>query len=139
MSDLARARPTRTDLAVFGLVLPIIFALAGLFAWRHSTWPALAHAVWAIGAIVTLLYWSVRTLRWPLYEAWMTAVHPLGALMSRLLIAAVFFGLVTPIGLLARLLGRDPLGRRREPGRTSYWVAHRVGDGTEARRYLRQS
>ena len=137
MSAPARARPTSTDLASFGLVLPAVFTVAGVVATRQFGLPALARTAWAVGAILTLLYWSVTALRWPLHEAWMAAVQPLGTLLSHLLVAAVFFGLVTPIGLLARALGRNALGRRRDARRSSYWVVHRCGG--DASRYLRQS
>jgi hypothetical protein len=38
------------------------------------------------------------------------------------MIALMFFGLFAPIGLVFRLLGRDPLQRSRTPARESYWV-----------------
>jgi hypothetical protein len=48
----------------------------------------------------------------------------------------VYFGVVTPVGLLLRLTGRDPLQRAFDLGRASYWTEHRTGD--DPRRYFRQ-
>jgi hypothetical protein len=130
-------RPTRTDLAVFGLILPLVFALAGWAAVRHG-WSSAGPALWAAGGLLTLAYWLVGPLRWPLYQAWMALFHPVGLAVSQGLMALVYFAVVTPTGLLLRLAGRDPLGRalqRGQPG--SYWLPHRPGG--DVARYLRQS
>ena len=37
----------------------------------------------------------------------------------------LFFGVVTPIGVTLRLIGRDPLRRRRDPMASSYWIVRR--------------
>ena len=61
------------------------------------------------------------------------ALAPLEWLLSRIfklvtqvltyvLVTLTFFLVVTPIGLLMRAFGRDPLGRRPDPEATSYWV-----------------
>lgn len=130
-------RPTRTDLLAFGLILPLVFALAGRMAALQGWQPAAA-GLWTLGALVTLAYWLLGTLRRPAYAAWMAVFHPVGLAVSHGLLAVVYFGVVTPLGLGLRLLGRDPLGRqlrRRQPG--SYWLAHRPG--SDPARYLRQS
>src|SRR5437764_658224 len=64
----------------------------------------------------------------PLYVGWMAAVFPLGWLLSRLVLALLFYSLVTPIGVLLRLTRHDGLRRRRQ-GCSSYWVQrHEVAD-----------
>src|SRR5262245_52931839 len=55
--------------------------------------------------------------RWirPIYVGWMILAFPIGWTVSQVMLALMFFGLFTPIGLLFRLLGRDPLHRARRP------------------------
>ena len=48
----------------------------------------------------------------PAAVVWLGLSHIVGAVVSRILLAVVFFGLVTPIGLLRRALGRDALRLR---------------------------
>jgi Saxitoxin biosynthesis operon protein SxtJ len=134
-----RRVPTRVELAVLGLSLPIAFTVVGLLVRRHLGLPGVARGLWTAGAILTLLFWTVRALRWPIHEAWMSVTHPLAAAASKLLVAMVFFLVVTPIGLLARLVGRDALARRATARRASYWFPQPGGEGTDPRRYLRQS
>jgi hypothetical protein len=50
--------------------------------------------------------------------------------------ALVFYGLFTPMGLLFRLIGRDPLNRRFDPTAQTYWTPHQTV--TDGRRYFRQ-
>ena len=42
--------------------------------------------------------------------------------MRKPLLIAVYYLLVTPAGLLSRLVGRDPLARRWDRGARSYWI-----------------
>jgi hypothetical protein len=42
--------------------------------------------------------------------------------LTDLAMSLLFFGMVTPIGIVMRLAGRDRLRLRRDPGRVSYWV-----------------
>ena len=72
----------------------------------------------------------------PIFVAWTVLAFPIGWAVSRLALAAVFFGVVTPIGLAFRLIGRDPLRLRPEPGRPSYWEPRPAT--ADPARYLRQ-
>jgi hypothetical protein len=45
----------------------------------------------------------------PIAVLWLGLSHVLGTVMSKILLSILFFGLVTPIGLLRRLLGKDSL------------------------------
>lgn len=65
--------------------------------------------------------------------AWPRALTPLEWLLARLfrlvtagltyvILTIVFFLVLTPLGLVRRLLGQDSLGLRPDPGRESYWL-----------------
>ncbi len=51
------------------------------------------------------------------YVAWMVLAFPIGWTVSQLVLALIYFGLFTPLALVFRLLGRDPLNRARRPDR----------------------
>ena len=62
------------------------------------------------------------------YRAGMTASWHVGQVMGRVLLTVFFLLLVTPLGLLLRLLGKDLLELKRRPDATSYWhVAKKPG------------
>lgn len=43
--------------------------------------------------------------------------------LGRVAIAVLFFGVLTPLALVMRVWGRDPLRRRLDPDAPSYWLA----------------
>ncbi|MBM4285402.1 MAG: hypothetical protein FJ128_09160 [Deltaproteobacteria bacterium] len=59
----------------------------------------------------------------PLAGLWFGLSHVLGTVVSKVILSALFFALVTPIGLLRRLLGADPLQLKRwKQGRESVFM-----------------
>jgi hypothetical protein len=61
---------------------------------------------------------------------------PIGFVVSYLVLGILFFLVLTPFGLVFRLLGRDPLERRFDKASRSYWVARSPVD--DVSRYYRQ-
>jgi hypothetical protein len=49
--------------------------------------------------------------------------YPIGFCLSYVIMIFLFYGVITPVGLLLRLVGRDPLQRRFEPDAPTYWVS----------------
>jgi hypothetical protein len=114
--------PPRTTLRQFaGLWL---FAFGGLALWQALVRGQTAAAV--ILAVLALLIGPLglarpEWVRW-IYVGWMVLAFPIGWTVSQVTLMVMFFGLITPIGLLFRLAGRDPLHRARRPERESYWA-----------------
>lgn len=129
-------QPGTRELRWFGVLVPGFFALlAGLLGWqsRSLTGPAVLVGV---GVGFGVLYALCPRARRLLYAGWMRALYPLGWLLSHALIGALFFGVVTPIGWALRLAGHDPLQRRLQRTKNTYW-AERHGT-RQVRDYFRQ-
>ncbi|MDP5135778.1 SxtJ family membrane protein [Rheinheimera baltica] len=79
---------------MFGLVLP------WLFNADWPLWPWLLGGVFAVFAILVpqLLYWPARL--------WFSFAHIMGWVNTRLILALLFFVVITPLGLVLRLLGK---------------------------------
>ena len=111
----------KRQLRRFGLLVGGIFAAIGL-------WPVLFRAegprLWALALGVALV---AAALVLPhsltrVYRAWMTAGEGLGWINTRILLSVIYYGLVTPMGIVRRRFGRDPMQRRFEPGVATYRV-----------------
>jgi hypothetical protein len=63
---------------------------------------------------------SPNTLR-PVYIGWMSMAFVLGFIISHLILGLLFYCVITPMGLVARLAGKDFLRSRRDPAARSYW------------------
>ena len=119
------------------------FAAAGatvgsaLAAWQavSSNAGLAAGLLLAALAFAVVGFWKPRWLA-PVFWIAMAVTFPLAWAVSLLVLALLFYGLFGPLGLLFRLLGRDPLERRIDPDQRSYWKATQPAD--DSRRYLRQ-
>ena len=113
------ARLSPGELRRFGLTLAVpLSLLAGWGAWRgHALAPALLGALALVMGGVALL--AAGRLA-PVHTVWMRGAEALGWINTRLLLGLVYYIVMTPIGVLMRLLGRDPLDRQLAD-RASYW------------------
>ena len=112
---------TRKQLRSFGFTVGGIFALIGL-------WPLVIRAEdprwWAMVVAGCLLVPAVvfpKSLTW-VYKGWMALGHVLGWINTRIILGFIFYVIVTPIGIVRRWLGKDPMGRRLRPDLDSYRV-----------------
>ncbi len=117
---------TRARLRSFGLTMGLVLlALAGYFFWQEKSgagyWLATALVFAGLGGLVPMLLA-------PVYRAWMTLALVMGFVMTRVILTVLYLGLFTPIGLIARLLGRDLLEQRWNPRAQSYWVKRPAGE-----------
>ncbi len=118
----AAPMPDRKTLARFGLLLgglvAVLFGL--LFPWLRGrglpAWP------WAVAAVLAAAALGAPALLSPVYRAWMAIGAALGWVNTRILLGAVFFLVVTPIGAVMRMTGRDPLRRAFAPREPTYKV-----------------
>jgi len=71
----------------------------------------------------------------PVFMASMAITSPIGHVVGTVLLALIYFGMITPIAMIFRLMGRDAL--RLKPGKaTSYWQDH--VPTADVNQYLRQ-
>lgn len=129
-------RPGRIPLQRFASIgLPVALGVVAAIAWRNGS-PWTAYVLAGVAA-VTFLLGRQRPLWFrPLYVANMAIGYPFAWLLGLVLLAAVFYLLVAPIGWILRHLGRDPLARRFDREAQSYWVARAGSDSRQ--RYFRQ-
>lgn len=116
--------PSARELRIFVmLVVPAFFAVAGSLAYWKFHAPRVGVAVWLVGAVLMLVGLAVPNMRRPLYVGWMIAVYPIGWTVSHVILLIVFYLVITPIGLVVRLFGRDPMERRLDRKASTYWIA----------------
>jgi hypothetical protein len=127
--------PGRRELKQFALLWIAFFGLIGAYClWAKGSMPA-ATVSWIAAVAGVPGYFQPGLLR-PVYVVWMALALPIGWVVSHLLLLVVYYLVVTPIGLLMRLFGYDPLQRRIDRTATSYWVAHE--QAADPSRYFKQ-
>lgn len=119
------AKPSRTELRWFGALLFIFFALVGAIGrWRFGS-VRVAVGAWSAGLLLASAYYALRPLRRPMYTAWVSLAYPVGWSVSHLAMASLYYVVLTPIGLVLRLLGHDLLKLDFGRGAASYWERRR--------------
>lgn len=124
MTEMKKQAQSKQELRNFGLITGAItvvlfgLLLPWLFERSLPLWP------WVVAAV--LWFWA---LVWPasldrVYRGWMAIGHVLGWINTRIILGIMFYGLFLPVGMLMRLLGKDPLARSLDKTRNSYRIAH---------------
>jgi len=128
--------PSRRELLVFGLLLLIFAGIVGGLIWYKFGAPGIAQKVWIVGGVLVAAFYAIPPIRRPLYLGWMYAAFPIGFVVSHVILALIYYLVFTPIGLLLRLFGKDPMSRKIDREAASYWVEH--DPHRDPARYFRQ-
>ncbi len=135
MIDIKR-KPSDREMRCFGVIPLLFFGLIGGLVFLQDQAIILPSILWSIGALLCILSYGVRAFRLPLYVGWMKAVSPIGWTISHLLLAMVYYLIITPMGLMMRLFRRDSMRRKFEPEAETYWIERRSNG--DLARYVRQ-
>jgi hypothetical protein len=133
-SDLPLNPPPRT-LRQFAALWILFFG--GLAAYHYFAHHETIAAIAAIAAVTMgpLGVIAPSTIR-PIFAAWLVITFPIGWTVSRVMLLAMFFGLITPIALIFRVRGRDVLNLKRNRAADTYWVPKPMP--ADASSYFRQ-
>jgi hypothetical protein len=135
-SDIPRNPDART-LRQFGGMCVLFFgglALYGSLVKGNVTGPVVFGLAAAAAGVLALVNPMLLS---GVFVGWMILAFPIGFVISKLILAAVFLLVFTPVALTFRLIGRDALGLRRKPGKAdTYWMPK--SQPADPGRYLKQ-
>jgi hypothetical protein len=129
-------KPDRKLLVEFSEVTMFFLGMvfAPLALWRGNTRGAVI--LWVLAVLARVIGLIRPTWLRPVFVGMTLASWPIGWVASHLAFAILYYGVVTPVALLFRLIGRDALRRRFDRAAASYWEPYNPDQGPE--RYLRQ-
>lgn len=112
------------ELRTFGWIVGgALLALAGLLWWGVPTRLGSARDILAsIGTALIVLGTVYPTALREFRAGWFAVASALGWLNTRILLTLFYYGVVSPVGLVMRLFGRDPLDRKWSLDQPSYWI-----------------
>ena len=112
---------------------PAMCAVIGTVAFRKG-YATAAFSIWIAGGLLALAgSWRPAILQ-PLYVGLMRLTYPIGWVVSHLVLAVIYFAIITPIGFLVRIF-HDPMERNLDRSTSSYWIPRQPSDPD---RYFRQ-
>ena len=117
-------KPTDKQLREFGEVTLCMLNIIGLLMMWIFNMPARAFIIFCIAGVAVFLLSriSVKLVK-PVYVALIVAAFPIGWVVSHLVMAIFYYIVITGIGLIFKLLRRDPLNRKYDKTAGSYWTA----------------
>ncbi len=127
--------PTTRVLRQFAASWLVFLSIFAAWQWFHvhnhraAAW--LAVAALSVGALGLRFPQSVRYL----FVFLMILAFPIGYTVSTLLLGTIFYLVLTPLSLIMRILGRDPL-QRTNSQTASFWIP--MEETPELSRYFRQ-
>ena len=119
LEEIKHIKTGKKDLRSFGVIIGIILLLvAGFLFYREKesfqTFLYIAGAFIGFGLIIPII------LK-PIYIVWMTFAVILGWFMTRVILSLLFYVIITPIGVVLRIFGKDFLEIKKESVQGSYW------------------
>ena len=114
--------PSPSQLRQFAwLWLPLCGLAAGAVChWRLGAERA-AIVVWGLTAVISVAAIVSRAAARVVFLGLSYVTYPVGLVTSWIVLALLYFGVMTPLALAMRAMGRDALRLRRRPGAASYW------------------
>ena len=108
----------RKDNITFGILFFVFFLIIGLYPLKSDG----AIRIWSV--LFSLVFLIITIIRPNLFtflnKLWIKFGILLGRIISPIVMGLVFFFVVTPIGVLVRILKKDVMGLKR--GVSSYWI-----------------
>ena len=129
--------PSRPELNQFGFIWLGFFLLAAGGLWLKLHSPVVSIALAAIAVVVPVVGWVVPSFMRVVYVGLSYVAWPIGFVVSYVLLGAVYYLVVTPVGLITRAVGYDPMHRCFDPEAPSYWIERNDGE-RGPRSYFRQ-
>ncbi len=121
--DIQQLKTGVRELRKFAYAVGGVVFLLGTLAWLRGR----GYHPWLLASGGTLIAFGFalpRALK-PVYLVWMSVAITLGFVVSTVILTLFFFLVITPVGWLARLAGKDFLSRKSSRETATYWVRRR--------------
>ena len=117
----------------FGLVFFIVFLIVGIWPLTNEE----PFRIWSviISSVFLVLGLMNSKLLTPLNKLWFKFGMILGAIVAPIVMGVIFFLVVTPIGLVMKIMGKDLLNKKYDKAKKTYWIKRDKPFGTMKRQF----
>jgi hypothetical protein len=117
--EIKNIKSGKKELHQFGITMGIVLALVGgLLIWRSKDY----YFFFFVFSIAFLfLGLVIPALLKPIQKVWMSIAVIIGWVMTRVILTVLFYLVVTPVGILAKVFGKDFLDTKFDRNANSYW------------------
>jgi hypothetical protein len=124
MAERISARLSPGEARRFGLVVGAAFLMLGVIVWWRDR-PLAGQVLGGIGGALIVVGIILPTALVPVHRAWMGLAILISKVTTPILLGIIYFGIITPTGLIRRMLGHDAV--RSKATRSTFWVPRKAG------------
>ncbi len=135
--DIASLRSLDKDLRKFGITVGVVLLLLSMAAeWMQWWIPELIYGIGFIGIIMMFFGIVIPRYLKRIHRYWMSAAIIIGSIVSRIILSIIFFTILTPVAIIARMYGKQFLHGLKNDKQASLWI---IRDRTKKINYERMS
>lgn len=121
IEEIQNIKGDKSDWKKFGITMGVILAIIGsLLFWKKNNY---FEYLFFLAAAFLILGLILPVVLKPVYKVWMALAVVMGFIMTKVIMVFIFYLIVTPIGLIARLTGKKILDMKVDKSAKSYWIA----------------
>ena len=119
LEEIKNIKSEKNDIRKFGLIIgAVLIAIVMLLIWKEKQ----SYDILMIfGVVLCVTSLILPVILKPFYFVWMTFAVILGWIMTRVILSLVFYGIITPIRLFSRLVGKEFLNLKLNKKENTYW------------------
>ena len=119
IEEIKNIKREKSDLKNFGITVgTVLLVITGFFFWKEKE---SFQILLTISIFLFVLGMAAPLILKPVYVVWMVFATILGWVMTRVILSLLFYVILTPIGLILRLFGKQFLELRWDKSQTTYW------------------
>ena len=119
LEEIKNIKSEKSDLRKFGITIGILLMIiAGILFWKEKE---SFQIFLTIGAVLCVFSIVIPIALKPIYWIWMIFATILGWIMTRVILSILFYVIITPIGLISRLFGKQFLELKWNEKNSTYW------------------
>ena len=119
LEEIKNIKSEKSDLRKFGITIGVILLIiAGFLFWKEKE---SFQILLTFGVAIYVLGFAIPVALKPIYWIWMIFATILGWVMTRVILSLLFYTIITPIGLILRLFGKQFLELKWNSNNSTYW------------------
>ena len=119
LEEIKNIKSEKSDLRKFGITIGVILLIiAGFLFWKEKE---SFQIFLSVGTILFVLCILAPAILKPIYWVWMIFATILGWIMTRVILSLLFYVILSPIGLIPRIFGKQFLELKWDKSKESYW------------------
>ena len=124
LEEIKNIKSKKGDLRNFGITIGLILiTISVLLLWKEKH----SYEIFiVVGTLLCLIGFILPIILKPFFIVWMTFAIILGWFMTRLILSLVFYGIMTPIGVLSRIFGKKFLKVKFYKTNNTYWNYRKI-------------